>query len=199
VALTPTSAIVRLPFGERPEYGAPYPEGIAVGHINQTGDASGGTILETFISDGGFLYRLEGFQMVTGENVARTCELITAHRWATDKSGLGTSAFDLNWACGLDLGGTFTIYTISGRGDATTTDRKHGTNDYQMIRRLPIGRLDDVSLQTVFTATINNIDTITSESAVWFTYWSKQAVYLPGFLSSFYEAPAVPPLIRAPA
>jgi len=44
-----------------------------------------------------------------------------------------------------------------------------------------------------------NTDTITNELVAVWTYWKKESLYLPGFLSAFYEAPAVPPLLRLPA
>jgi len=196
MAIAATSGVVHLPFGERPQYGQPYPEGIAVAHIDQTGDASGGAFSMTILADAGFLYRFEGMQMARGVSTVIIVDYITSHRWASDKSGRGNSAFDLNWICAVDNATGFAVYKPGGaRGTAVSTG---GNNDLAMIRRLPMGRLDNVLLQQLFTMNLSaNTNTITHELSLWFTYWSKQSVYLPGFLSAFYEAPAVPPILRA--
>lgn len=191
MAIATSSGLVHLPFGERPQYGQPYPEGQAVGFISQDGDATGGSISMTMLADGGFLYRLELLQLVIGQAADRVVFAITSHRWATDKSGLGATAFDLDWGMPGHLVGSFAVHSMAAQED--------GFDVMNQIKRFPLGRLDDVSLQTILNVTNTvNVDSITNELRVVCSYWSKQATYLPGFLSSFYEAPAVPPLIRSP-
>lgn len=199
MALAPTGGIIHLPFGDRPQYGSPYPEGIAVGHIAQTGDATGGTFSMTFVADGGFLYRLEGCQLARGATAVVTVDFITSHRWASDKSGLGVSSFDLNWPMGMSTVGAFSVFTPGGRSVAVANEGI-SNDDLAMVRRLPMGRTDDTLLQTLMSVNISsNVNAVTHEMSVWLTYWRKESLYQPGFLGSFYEAPATPPILRRPA
>jgi len=191
MALTPTTGIIHLPFGERPQYGSPYPEGIAVGFISQTGDGSGGNILATFNADAGFLYRLELMQLTRGSPNIVIAHTLTSHRWASERSGLGTTSFDLNWP--LTFFGTtaFAVAQLAGGANG------RGPWPLEMIRRLPIGRTDSVLLQPIITMTVDiNVTAITHEFAVTLTYWRKEALSFPGFLSSFYEAPVVPTSLK---
>ena len=197
MALSPNGQIIHLPFGERPQFGTPYPDGIAVGHINQTGDASGGKLTMTFLADGGFVYRFEGINMSRGTSVIEEADLITAHGWATAKSGLGTSAFDLNWILSMSLASSFAVYSLGGGRAQSSSNPAGNPTDYQQLHRLPMGRTDKVAVaQTLARVQLDNITTVTHELSMWCTYWRVESLYLPGFLSSFYEAPEVPPLVR---
>ena len=198
MAVAATGSVIHLPFGERPQYGSPYPEGIAAGHLNPTGDATGGDITFTFLADAGFLYRFEGFQIARGSATRKFAHCISSHRWASSRSGLGASAFDLNWVLGADVVDTFSVYKMVGERSTGATGGAATTYDRDTVRRLPMGRTDAAILQTLFSATIvlGNIDTITHEAALWLTYWRKESLALPGFLSSFFEAPIVPTPLR---
>jgi len=183
VAISVNTGIVHLPLGERPRYGSPYPEGIAVGHQDITGDASGGTIVNAFLADGGFLYRLELVNVTQSTANTNSVHIIQSSRWATDKSGLGAAAFDLNWHL-IQVGRDgFSVYTPENQ-------------NMGMMRRMIMGRTDTVDLQTVASYHIgSNVDTVVWDMDIVLTYWRKESLSLPGFLSSFYEAPAVPPLV----
>ena len=186
MALNVNTGLVLLPFGERPQYGTPYPEGVAVGHLDVTGDASGNPINVTFHADGGFLFRLELAVVVRNDGLTHELSLISSHAWATDKSGRGTTAFDLNWLFDqvTDTGTGFSIYSPK-------------PVDYRMLRRFLMGRTAPGALQTVCSYQMSvNTNLVTFDFDVVFTYWPKTALYLPGFLSSFYESPAIPPQLR---
>lgn len=185
MSIAATGEIIHLPFGERPAYGSPYPEGIAVGHIDQVGDASGNPITATFLADGGFLYRLELTQATRGGVDTTDWDYITSHRWATDKSGLGATAFDLNW-----------VAAQQSQGLSSFTSHTPRVQDLAAIRRFPMGRTDKVALQTLLSWTAENTDTILYDFDVVLTYWRKESLSMPGFLSAFYEAPAAPTLLR---
>lgn len=193
MALATNVAVEHLPLGERPQYGMPYPEGIAVASSAAPDDASGGSHTFSFNSDPGFLYRFELFNWTRGEATTRDLHLITVHRWAAGKHAGDAAAFDLNWDLSPHIfAGTATIYTISGGGNQ---EMPRQLTRFAMGHALG-GGAPGVSRLLLFATNEANTNTITNEvSAVW-TYWRKEALYLPGFLSSFYEAPAVPPLIR---
>jgi len=193
MAIAETVNLVRLPLGERPLYSTPYPGGIAVAHRTTVGDATGGIITWSMLSDGGFLFRLEGIQLVVGTSTVDVTHLITSHQWAEAKSGQGTSSWNLNWGMGFYLAATgFQVISLTG-GNQTGG----GQPPLEQIRRLPMGRLDAVSAQQVMLLSIEgNIDTMTYEMSAWCTYWPKTALYRPGFLESFYESPVVPPITR---
>ncbi|KKK83232.1 hypothetical protein LCGC14_2795450 [marine sediment metagenome] len=191
MALATTLGMVHLPFGERPQYGSPYPEGMAVAHSDVADDASGGDHTFTILADGGFLYRLELVNLVRGSGTIANLHIITSHRWASDKSGLGNSAFDLNW----DLIGASVLPGFSVYG----FNPLNNLGGVSMLRRFPMGRTEGVALQQVINLTvISQVNTITNEMSFVFTYWRKESLYQPGFLSSFFEAPASPPLVRSP-
>jgi len=192
MAIATSINLERLQTGERPQYGSPYPEGIAVAHSQITGDASGGIITWTILSDGGFLFRLEGIQIAIGTTTIDVVHMITSHRWASDKSGLGTTSFDLNWGLGFYLAASgFQVASLTGNNQTSTIDA------LTQVRKLPMGRSENVSAQQVMFVTVEgNIDTIDYQLAAWCTYWRKESLYLPGFLESFYESPVVPPLRR---
>ena len=185
MAIAGSSGILRMQFGERPGFGNPQPEGIAVAHGEITGDASGGGVSFTFLSDGGFLYRLEVCQSTRGSTTNSLMSIIASSRWATERSGLGAGAFDLNWIL-LRTGGTgFAMHRIR-------------TDDLIQIRRFPLGRTDQVSLQVMFTF-LDSINTNNEdyEFDLVFSYWRTEAMYRPGFLQAFWEAPLVlPPGVR---
>lgn len=193
MAVAQTGGVVLLPFGERPQYGTPYPEGLGVSNINQVGDASGGDLTMSVLADPGTLFRLEGFNLARGvASIVNDAHIITSHGWVQDKSGLGVSSYDLNWLLEGQAAANFSVYLI-----------QHNTGDADslaQIRRLPIGRLSGAPgvAQQLMLMTIDNVDTVTHALSVWFTYWRGESLSLPGFLSSFFQSPAVPPLIRQP-
>lgn len=184
--------VENLPLGERPQYGMPYPEGMAVAFGDAADDASGGVHSFTFTADPGFLYRLELFNWTRGEATTRDMHCITSHRWAAAKTPFSADAFDLNWDLSPTVFTTATAYTISGGGNQELP---------RQLTRFPMGPAlgggaPGVAVLLMQATNEANTDTITNQVSVVWTYWRKEALYLPGFLSSFYEAPAVPPLIR---
>ena len=181
MAVATTGGIVHLPFTERPDYGSPFPEGIAVGHIDATGDASGGGVSGAFIAETGFLYRLELANSTRGSENADAVSHLSSHRWATDRSGLGNLAFDLNWGTRQVISDGFALYVPE-------------VQDLQMLRRFPIGRTDvNPAGQTIWAVFFEtNFDTILYDMDVVFSYWRTEAMYRPGFLAQFWETPFTP-------
>jgi len=189
MALNSFAGLIHLPFGERPQYGSPYPEGLAVAHFDQADDASGGTHTFSLLADGGFIYRMELWSYARGTESATLAHCITSHRWASDKSGLGASSFDLNWLCVTSVltGSGFRVYGLHAESSASSPDA------VQMIRRFPMGTLQNVQQQLIYFQTnLIQIDGVTNELSLVFTYWRKESLFRPGFLSSFYDSPVVP-------
>ena len=187
MALSPTTELIRLPFNDRPAIGAPYPDGLAVGHIAVTGDATGGVVLALFESPGGFLYRLELLQTGRGDNGVGTQFMTDSHNWIEAAAGIGAGVF--NFPHLLDRSGSIlgtNVFTLNAV-------------DLAMIRRFVMGDLRQRSNFTLFTITdTGNLDTRTYTFDVVFTYWRREALLAPGFLSSFYESPVVPAPIIIP-
>jgi len=184
MSVASSTGITRFRFSDRPRYGQPYPEGMAVGHGEITGDGSGGTISQTFLSDGGFLYRLELLNMTRGDGVAHVVDVITSHRWATDKAPVAAGSFALNWTMDETIGDGFSVSTTK-------------LNDLFQIRRFPMGRLDNVPLQILLTMRDDtNTNAIVYNFDCVFSYWRKEALTFPGFLQAFWEAPDIGPLGR---
>lgn len=185
MGITPNTEVVHLPFGAREAYGAPYPEGIAVGHIDAVGDATGGAITASFTAPDQFLYRLEVVNATSDDEVTKDVSIATVHEWATAQSGFSSQAFTLNWQLSQVPQGGFSVYTFGG---ATV---------WVQIRRFPIGAVTPSAGQFIAVITVQqNVDLDVWDFDVVFSYWPKTALYLPGFLSSFYEAPEVaPPVI----
>jgi len=186
VAVSVSSGIVHFPSTVLPGFGAPNPEGLAVGHVDATGDLSGGLTSMSLLADGGFLYRLELFNATRDNADADQASLITSHRWATDKSGLGVSAFDLNW-----------ILENVSSSQQVFGNQKLQLNDYQMIRRFPLGRTDAVAAQFIMTFLADNVDATVYDIDAVFSYWPKTAMFRAGFLQSFNEFPGVSPVSTA--
>ncbi len=194
MALGNVLAVDHLPFTERQEYGSPYPEGIAVAASDASDDASGGAHSWSMLADGGFVYRLELVNLTRGEATARSAHTITSHRWAADRIPDVATSFDLNWPLIPTLLTGFSIYAMAfgSAGGAGAQDA------VAMSRRFPMGRLEKVTFQQLMLVTVDvNIDGITNELAVVWSYWRKEALYRPGFLASFYEAPEIPTPIVA--
>ena len=195
MTLASTSGVVHLPFGERPQYGSPFPEGLAVAANFDTDDASAGIHTFSILAPRGFLYRLELLNLTRGAILIEVCHFITRHDWATAKGSAIAGAFNLNWGLGQSLfntegGGGFTIYTPMG-GIAQTSAH----DIVPRIRRFPMGSFrgdPGVDQQLLFVTIEDNVDTVTNELAIVMTYWRKEATYFPGFLSSFFESPFVP-------
>lgn len=199
MALATITELVRIPLGERPQYGQPYPEGLAVAAVSPTENASGGAHTVSIIADPGFLYRLELVNWTRGEPTARSIHCVTVHRWAESKAPVAAQGFDLNWILlSTQTGSAFSVYTLDGG----TQGQGHSSH-LPMIGRFPMGSqlgglAPGVAVQIMLLTNDVNTDTITNEIAVVATYWKKESLYLPGFLSSFHQAPAVPPLVRLP-
>ena len=195
MTLATTVGVVLLPFGERPQYGQPYPEGFAVAYSEAADDNSGGDHTFTVVADGGFIFRLEAFNFFRGSTTAEICTMLTSHSWATARSGFPSGAFDMFWPCpGTSTGDGSSTYKIADVA-ATTS----GDSAMQMLKRFPWGRTDNVSLQQLaFLKVDTQVNTVTNAVGWVWSYWRKSALYQPGFLSAFWEAPAVPPLIKLP-
>ncbi len=195
MAIAVNAGVVHMPFGERPQYGTPYPLGIAVAHATQTGDATGGAITLTVQADPGFLYRLEMFRLERGTSVLVNMDTITAHAWAQARSGFPVGSFDLNWVPERLQANTFAVYDM-------VASRNSGPGPIEAMKRFPMGRLAGApgvaQLLAVWNVT-SNVDTITHEWQFVATYWDRQALYLPGFLSSFFAAPEVPTQLKVGA
>lgn len=174
MAINIDADLVHLPFGDRQLYGSSFPEGLAVAHSNIVGDLSGGGISVLVRADGGFLYRIELIRGHIDIDVAEDWSLRIAHDWATAKSGLGTGAFDLE----------YNMFRSVGAGGDVHLDMLDRINSE---RRFPIGRLDDILLQTLMLFTIpTNTNTRIYDIDVLLTYWRKEALYRPGFLQHFF-------------
>ena len=197
MALATNVGVEHLPISERPQYGQPYPEGIAIAASSVADDASGGEHTFSINADPGFLYRLELVNWTRGATTAVVIHCITTHRWAAAKAPFGLSAFDLNWFLTKTSGAGFAVYVFGGGGNSVVANPL----DYQMVRRFPMGAAlgggaPGVSTQLMLLTNDANTTGITNEVSVVWTYWRKEALFLPGFLSAFYEAPVVPPVIR---
>ena len=183
MAIGVTGGLQRLRRAGRPQYGDPYPEGFAVASLSQTGDGSGGQINFAVNSDGGFLFRLEILQLVRGSGTTVDVDILTSHRWAEQMSGLGNGSLDHNWELRQDALATFSIYTLKD------TDR-------DSIRRFPMGRTEKVSAQSILALNLTNVTGVTHILHMVCSYWRKEALYQPGFMSTFMEAPEVPAILR---
>jgi len=198
MALASVVGVELIPMGERPQYGSPYPIGLAVGASAIPDDASGGAHTFSFNAPPGFIYRLELFNWTRGEATLRALHIITAHRWAQDRIPSTSAALDLNWHLGGTGADGFTVYGIvAGRADAGGVDAMRQLRHFPM-GAAPGGKAPGVSIQLLFATNSVNTDTITNEVAIIWSYWKQESLYLPGFLSSFYESPAVPPIVRQP-
>lgn len=181
MSIAASTTLVHLPFAERQAYGSPYPIGMAVGHIDQATDATGGTYTASCLAQDQFLYRLEVLNVTKDDEIAQDVSCQTIHEWATAQSGAGALAFTLDWQLQRDASQNFTLFTLP-------------TRSYQQIRRFPIGSVTPDAGQFVSVVFVqSNVDAEVWDFDWVFSYWPKTALYLPGFLSSFFEAPEVAP------
>lgn len=179
MAIAASAELVHLPFTPRPQYADPHPEGIAVGFVSDTGDATGGGASLALSAQGGFLYRFEGFIDLVSDVIVRTGFITTTHQWASDAAGFGITTFQLNWITNILL-------------STGISSRELGRNYWQMIRRFPMGRTHNVGASTIFQLDYSaNTNTVSYQLEAFFSYWKTEARYRPGFLQSFYEAPTV--------
>ncbi len=184
MSIATTTGIALLPFAERPLFGDPYPIGLAVGDTLITGDATGGTVGTTFLADGSFLFRLEMVQVVKGDGLSTAVNMITAHTMLADRSGRPNIS-QLNWILPSFSGNGFRVFTPM-------------PGDYAMMHRIPLGRTDRVTAQQLIALeNENNVDTISYSFSVVLSYWRQEALFLPGFLQAFWEAPVVATPLRA--
>lgn len=183
MAIADNVAMTHVAFGDRPRYGSPYPEGVALGRSSVTGDLTGGNIVVSFQADGGFLYRFEAFHAEKDQvAVNEDWVVLFIHGWATEKTDFGTGAFNVLHKLGRELN------TVPGILTYTMSDREQFP-----ARRFPLGRVDSTADQLLAQLTIGtNTDGANYLAQFVCTYWRKEATYLPGFISSFYEAPVVP-------
>ena len=180
MAVTVVSAVVRMPFSQREGYGGPYPDGLAFGFVPLEGDLSGGTVTAFLTSPAGFLYRVEEVQAErsdTGVGNSTNTLLLTA-TWLEATSGDPPPASDFVYGLinAAILGGE--VYR-----DAIQSG----------MRRVPVGVLSGVGeINMVRYSDAVNTDGVTYGLRMLFSYWRKESLYLPGFLSSFYATPVVP-------
>ena len=180
MSISASGTINRLASAQVPAYGSPNPEGVAVCNIAVTGDASGGTISGGIVSSGQFLYRLELFHITQNVAGADTADVFTLHDWATQAFGFGANSFDILWPL---------LNTALETGQAYSFLQA----DMDQIRRFPLGSTQNVGvLNILFYQNLANTDTKLYKIFAVFTYWRKEALTLPGFMQSFYEAPFVP-------
>lgn len=181
MAIVANGFLTRLAFADREQYASPYPIGLAVAHVDVTGDATGGGITVLIEADGGFLYRPEIINATRSDVGVGELNIIVSSRILTDRSGLGPGAFDLNWHLQSLGQGGFSVYTPF-------------PNDMQMIRRQIIGRTDTRSLQTIFTFnTGTNTNLVVHDFDLICSYWETTSLVTPGFLQAFYESPIAAP------
>lgn len=192
MAVASVLGVEHLPSTTRAQYGGAYAEGMAVAASQPTGDATGGDVTFTVNADGGFLYRLELLQLTRGATAALTAHMVTAHRWAAERAPVSVVSFDLNWFLAQQSAAGFSVFMPYGGPDSGLQ------GDYmRQIRRFPMGSIRSVGTQILINLTLlnGNVDTITHEFAAVFTYWKKEALYRPGFLEAFHEAPVSPVLV----
>jgi len=181
MSISASGTIVRMPSAGVPAYASPNPEGLAVCHIDVTGDGSAGTISGGIVSSGQFLYRLEAFVIVRFDSILQLIpELFIFPDWATVGAGFGANSFDI-------------LYNMEV-GDNGVTQRITLRRRYQeQVRRIPLGSLRNVAVTNVlFYQGLTNTNTVVHDISAFFTYWRKESMALPGFIQSFYEAPFVP-------
>lgn len=183
MAIASTGLIRRLPFGSRERFGTPYPEGIAAGHVQLTGDATGDPITVAWVAEAGYIFRLELVHSQRSDIVGTAQVLLTAHSWIADKGeGFGAGTFDLSWY--------LTDSAVAANG---FTQYRMRTDDMIQVRRMPIGAPTTVAAPFLAQHTVtDNINTTVYNFNIIFTYWNAEALYRPGFLQSFWEAPVVP-------
>lgn len=186
--VTATIEVVHIAFDERFKFGSPYPSGVALGWAVLAGNGTGGIINVTVNAQTGFLYRMEEvfvshFLAVGVVDEGASVEL--AHGWAQEKTAFTPNAFNH-------------VHQLVATGPANGTEISYSPQpaDYQAMRRFPIGRTDLSLLGPQVIAELKVHENILNSSnvfSVMFTYWRLEATYRAGFLSSFYEAPVVPP------
>lgn len=182
MAITPSTTMVHLPLAPREAYGSPYPEGVAVGHIDAVGDATGGSVTASFLAQDQFLYRLEVVNATQAATEATNdASLALLSSWATRASGDGAGAYTLNWQMTQNKGQNFAVFVPT-------------LESIPWMRRQILGDIIPGAGQFVAVITLDaNTDTIVYDFDIMCSYWPKTALYLPGFLSAFYEAPEVAP------
>ncbi len=181
MAINADEVVKLIPFSDRPVFGSPYPEGMAVAHVDITGDASGGSVVFQVQTPAPSLYRLEMLSVTRSDQISEVMEYTTHHTWAEQAAGFIAGAYTLNWISQLNINLTFTQYSPRDV-------------DLAMIRRFPIGstRLTP-SISALLTFFAINTNLVNYDFDAIFTYWPIEALYIPGFLSSFYESPIVAP------
>lgn len=180
MAQSVSATINRAPFAGMPAYASPNPEGVAACHIDILGNATGGEISGGMVSSGQFLYRLELFNLTRRDATVDPINCFTIADWASDKFGFGAGSFSIDWLLEQVIGGGFSVNTFRDQ-------------DMRQIRRIPLGATRNVGVTNIlFYDRVANTDTVVMDIFAMFTYWRKEALFLPGFLQSFYEAPFVP-------
>lgn len=184
LTVTATVEITRLPFAKREGFGGPYPDGLAVAFATITGDGSMGVAEALFTTPAGFFYRLEIAQ-ATRSDVPASIEALLRCRadWLSQASPFqsGSLSFDQAMNGTSILSGSFTLFET--------------TRDANYLRRIPFGFLGGVAptaTGVVVEMQIPNDNLIVYNFRTILTYWRRESFYLPGFLSSFFEAPVVP-------
>lgn len=183
-----TLSVVHVAFDERFKFGTPYPSGVALMSALLTGDATGGIIQLTVEAPSGFIYRLEHchVQHNVASVIDRGASIELVHGWATERTGLARN-FSV-------------VHELEKTGPGATTNLTYApqAGDYQSMRHFPVGRTDLSLLGNQVIAEMKvhvNVNTSGNVFTLGFTYWPLSATYRAGFLSSFYEAPVVPPAV----
>lgn len=189
MSVVDTTEVIHVSFDERFKFGSPYPSGVALAWLVIAGDATGGIINATVNAPSGFLYRMEevyvGHATASPGVLDRGASVEFAHGWAQEKSGLTPNAFNH-------------VHQLEKAGPGSTTELSYApqSGDYQGMHRFPIGRTDLSLLGPQVIAELKvhvNVDLSSNVFSLLLTYWRLEATYRAGFLSSFYEAPIVPP------
>lgn len=188
MSVVATIDVVHVAFDERFAYGSPYPKGLALATHDLQGDVSGGIIALTVNAPSGFLYRLEHLNATHGvasvTDIGASVEFV--HGWAAERTGFTS-------------GNPFSVvHQLERTGPGATTSLTYApqAGDYQCMRHFPIGRTDLSLLGPQVIAELKfhvNVNGSGNSFHMVLTYWPLEATYKAGFLSSFFEAPVVPP------
>jgi len=179
MSVTETLVLRRQAFVQDPSYANVHPEGYAVGYLRQTGDATGGSVIAFFDSDPGFIYRLESVRHRRQDAVASVVEFLINDWWLVkglDYVDQAASIFDVLMAeTVMSLGHDYTL-SVTAR---------------DTFRRVPVQTT--IQQPTICSiANRTNTNAAIYHSRVIFSYWRKDTLTKPGFMSGFLEAPFPP-------
>jgi len=177
VAVSGSIELRHVEFGLRRRYGDAHALGLALGHVEITGNGSGGNVTHIFTAPTGFLYRLEALNAIRADVITDTANVIFTHVMLEANAGLGSADLNLSYPLERAPTGTAGGHTIR-------------TADRQSERRIPIGQTERGPVTTVCQVTFNtNTNTVVYLATVVLAYWRQEAMFRPGFLSAFWETP----------